>query len=143
MKKQLLLTLAICGVINPVHELYAASGDFRSISDVNVDIPPVVSIGASLAIMYALGNIYTRVITERATHYRFDNEIELVQKEGIAEDTLKEALLKTVLEKHYKNIQKGFSDRLSAGIRLLPHCKVSNNRKAFPLVQHEEDLDCY
>jgi len=139
MKKQLLL-IALSTLVTPVTELQAQPLLVKyECEEISFTIPIVTVLATS----YILGNIYARVVTERAAHYRFSDEIELLQKEDLDDDTLKEEFLKVVLNKHYKNVHKSFKKRWSEILRLLPTSKVPDSRKAFPLTQHEDDLNCY
>ena len=132
MKKQLSTLLLIVGLIIPAQTTQSVSCNLG----ITIDITAKYIVGAA-ALTYLSGNIYARLV-ERATHYRFDNEINILQYIDPSDSVIQE-----ILQKHNKNVSKGFFTRLCERIQLLPISAVEEDLAVFPLLQHRRDLDSY
>lgn len=125
MKKSLFLLLTAIGLIAPTSEtktLSARSAGYLALA---------------AGTTYASGNIYARLI-ERATHYRFDEEMEQL---GYA--NAREGLIASILDKHHKARNKPWHTYLYETACLLPHDTVAHNRQVFPFVRNQENIRRY
>jgi len=124
--------ILLCGLLLPTQETKPVSFNVG----VSIDIPLKYIVGIT-AVTYAVGNIYARLI-ERATHYRFDDEMSHLQHINPSESVVQE-----MLQAHNHHLNKSFFSCLREQLQLLPTACVEEELAVFPFVQHRRDLDSY